>query len=399
MVIRVHKDMQSLEALLPAWEDLLTACPGASIFSTWEWLSRWWIAFARLQELQVISVSEEGGQLQALAPLCLASETTGPGIRLKVFRLIGDGSGDSDNLGCLVRPGFEDEFVREMLGYLGAQASSWDLVRLYTLDPAAPAASQMLASLAQRNWPVLIGRRPWSVVTLPVTWESYLRSLSSKERGKVGTRTRRLEKQYQVSIRKCATESDVPTCLATLFRLHGMHWRARGHTGSFESPERRAFYQGIATAFLTRGWLEFWFLDLDGKPVATIFGFRFRDTVYSLQEGYDPAYSSDSVGYVLRAHVIRQLILEGVRRYDFLAGRDASKERWGAHVGAYLDLQFARPRSKGAVYLGVVRRAHDTKEWLRRHVPVGAWQFLKRLRGFTGRTGVLPEDQTAKVAR
>ncbi len=83
---------------------------------------------------------------------------------------------------------------------------------------------------------------------------------------------------------------------------------------------------------MARKWLEFWLLELDGKAVAAQFRFRYRDTFFALQEGFDPAYSTDSVGHALRGYVIRQLIAEGVRRYDFLAGQDPSKDRLGAQT-------------------------------------------------------------------
>jgi CelD/BcsL family acetyltransferase involved in cellulose biosynthesis len=107
----------------------------------------------------------------------------------------------------------------------------------------------------------------------------------------------------------------------------------------------------MARAFVARGWLEFWLLKLDGDPVAAQFAFRYRDTVFSLQEGFDPAYSTDSVGYALRAHAIRQFISEGVRRYDFLGGQSPIKQRWGARPGVYLSIRFARPSSRGNAYL------------------------------------------------
>jgi CelD/BcsL family acetyltransferase involved in cellulose biosynthesis len=136
----------------------------------------------------------------------------------------------------------------------------------------------------------------------------------------------------------------------------------------------------MAALLLARGRLQFWLLDLDGKPVAAQFGFCFDRTFFILQEGYDPSYSPDSVGYVLRAHVIRQLIAAGVRRYDFLAGEAASKTRWDAGVTQYVGVHFARPASKGSLYLQMVHAATEGKERLRLHLPEKAWQVLHWLK-------------------
>ena len=77
---------------------------------------------------------------------------------------------------------------------------------------------------------------------------------------------------------------------------------------------------------LSRQRLEFWLLELDEKIVAAQFALRLGETVYQLQEGFDPGYSSDSVGYVLRGQVLRNLIDRGIRRYDFLGGEEESND-------------------------------------------------------------------------
>jgi CelD/BcsL family acetyltransferase involved in cellulose biosynthesis len=126
--------------------------------------------------------------------------------------------------------------------------------------------------------------------------------------------------------------------------------------------------------------LEFWLLDLNGHTVAAQFGFRHDATVFQLQEGFDPAYFADSVGYVLRSHVIEQLILCGVRRYDFLAGEAASKARWATQSNDYLNLQCARPFGRGSAYLKLIHSASRNKRWLRGHLPRNAWRILQGLK-------------------
>jgi CelD/BcsL family acetyltransferase involved in cellulose biosynthesis len=136
----------------------------------------------------------------------------------------------------------------------------------------------------------------------------------------------------------------------------------------------------MAASFLERGWLEFWILQLDGKPAAAQYGFRYRDVVYSLQEGFDPAYSSDRVGYVLRAQVIKTLIGQGIRQYDFLGEEDPSKNRWGAQVESYADIHFARRLTQGALYLRIDQTSRTLKSWLRTNLPAPVLKAIRRSR-------------------
>ena len=218
------------------------------------------------------------------------------------------------------------------------------------------------------------------MIELPGTWEGYLKLLSSKERGKVGTRARRLERKYQVVLRPIADAPELPRALAALFDLHTRHWAERGLPGSFQSAARRAFYGELAPLLLARKRLELWVLELNGRIAAAQFALRHGDAVYALQEGYDPDLAADSVGYVLRAGMLKELIRAGTRSYDFLGGVTESKLRWGAEVHDYLNIEFARPRTLGAAALALKERTVIAKEWLKERLPDRAWHALSRWR-------------------
>jgi hypothetical protein len=302
-----------------------------------------------------------------------------PLVHLQVVCFWGDGSGDSDNLDFPVRAGYEDQVAQVLLRYLSSEAKLWDYCELNTMPRDSAVGTRLERELPLVGWAIYRSETAASVVSIGETWESYLAQLSAKERGKVGNRTNRLKKRYRVRYYKCETEAEVPGCLETLYNLHQKRWQSVGEQGSFTSVARRQFYGELAISLLRRGCLEFWFLDLDGTLVAAQFGFRFGDMVFSLQEGYDPAYSPDSVGYVLRAHAIRELISNGVRQYHFLGGDGHSKSRWGAQATNYVNIHFARSFSRGSLYLRLINGARAVKEWLRRHLPQSIWKGLHRL--------------------
>src|SRR5207253_2397530 len=121
-----------------------------------------------------------------------------------------------------------------------------------------PVANQLLSLLKSRGWKAFVSSRPQSIVELPNTWEAYLKRLSSKERGKIGLRTRKLGKKYYIEICKCAEEPELDMALEALFELHGKHWRLRGLPGTLHLPERRQFYRELAGLLLARNRLELW---------------------------------------------------------------------------------------------------------------------------------------------
>jgi CelD/BcsL family acetyltransferase involved in cellulose biosynthesis len=367
--MELYDSLSGLENLRKDWGALLEAFPQTSVFSTLEWLLPWWRAFAEGDTLQVLAWRNSSSQLMGLAPLALTSHSSF-GVRLRLLRLIGDGSHDSDNLDLPVVPGHEAEFSRSLLDWLERSGKNWDICRLNTLPADSPVGKQLLKDLKARGWRLYTSTRPWSAIDLPESWEAYLKSLSSKERGKIGLRTRRLEKHYKkVVFRRCAEPEELDGALEALFELHTKHWQLRALPGTLYVPARRQFYKELSRLLLAKDRLEFWLLELDDKIVAAQFGLRYGNTVYSLQEGFDPAYSADSVGYVLRGNVLKYLVENGIRRYDFLGGTDESKTRWGAEVKHYLNIEMARPHSLGSLHLMLKNNIADTKRWLRKHFP------------------------------
>src|SRR5208283_3106889 len=96
--IRVYQDLDDLQTLRPAWEELLSEFPAATVFSTWEWLAPWWRAFGNAQKLHVLAFHDESWRLVGLAPLALGTRPVAAGLTIRLLRLMGDGSQDSDNL-------------------------------------------------------------------------------------------------------------------------------------------------------------------------------------------------------------------------------------------------------------------------------------------------------------
>jgi CelD/BcsL family acetyltransferase involved in cellulose biosynthesis len=380
LTIVVHDSLESLEPLRPEWERLLGQYPPASIFSTYEWLAPWWRAFGGADRLLVLAFRDHSSALMALAPMAVTVRPAFP-FSLLVLRMMGDGSHDSDNLDLPVRPGFEEAFACSLLDWMQRNSGLWDVCELNTLPASSSLGARLPDDLAKRRWNYISSTQPQTVVELAASWEAYQKRLSSKERGKIGLRARRLEKKFDVRIHRCSEESEIDGLLQALFELHGRHWQQRGLPGTLHAPARRQFYRELARVLLTRGRLEFWILELNAKIAAAQFGLRCGTTVFSLQEGFDPEHAADSVGYVLRSQVLKQLIADGVRRYDFLGGTDDSKMRWGGELKRYLNLHFARPRTRGGLYLTLKAQSGQSKDWLRTRLAPGVWKGLKSALG------------------
>jgi CelD/BcsL family acetyltransferase involved in cellulose biosynthesis len=376
--VKTVRTWNELEAIRPAWERILQGAAGLTIFSTLEWLGAWWKAYGKDKELVAPVFSNSDDEIVGVFPLYTDLVEPELTFRVRRLRFVGDGSEDSDNLDLIIRGGYETSCIQAFLSWLGSNPH-WDICELNTLPLDSATLPSLISELKSRRWTHRRLERPRSMISLPDTWENYLQqTISRKEGTKIGYYSNRLQKRFEVSITKCDNSQALPSCLAALFGLHQKRWRLREGPGAFASAQRREFYNNMASSFVERGWLEFWILQLDGKPVAAQYGFRYRNAVYSLQEGFDPEYSADRVGYMLRAHVLQILIGQGARQYDFLGGEDPSKDRWGAQVGSYADIHFARPLTQGALYLRMDQTARALKSWLRTNLPAALLRALRK---------------------
>jgi len=76
--------------------------------------------------------------------------------------------------------------------------------------------------------------------------------------------------------------------------------------------------------------------------------------------------------------IIQQLIARGIQYYDFLAGDEPYKARWGAKNLEYLDVACAPPLSPGAALIALRRAAYHSKNLLRSLLPVRTGQRGRR---------------------
>jgi CelD/BcsL family acetyltransferase involved in cellulose biosynthesis len=293
----------SLDALRDQWSSLAEAA--GNVFSTWEWASTWWRLHGQGRPLVLHACRDAGGRLVAILPLYLASARP-----VRIARFLGHGP--ADELGPVCAPAdrgaaaraLAEAAVRSRIGTLFAELMSGRYPWSAELDGK-------------------VVRREASPTVSLDGWEPYLAGRSANFRQQVRGRERRLARAHAVAFRLADDPSRLDDDLALLFGLHAARW---GADSAF--LRWREFHVEFARVALERGWLRLWFLELDGRPAAAWYGFRFGRVESYYQAGRDLAHGGASVGFVLLAHTIREAAGDGMQEYRFLRGGEPFKSRF-----------------------------------------------------------------------
>jgi Acetyltransferase (GNAT) domain len=223
------------------------------------------------------------------------------------------------------------------------------------------------------------------LIRLPETFEQYLTSLSSKLRKSLRYQMRKLEDELKCELLIVHRADQIESFLRdgeAISRLT-YQWNV-GQRLCDDEPTRRLYHR-----LAKEGQLRSYLLYVSGRPAAFARG-ELVDGTYSYQTpGFDPQYAKLSVGIVLLAWVIRDLIENtSCRIFDFGQGGDevGYKSRFGnaAVTCRLLELgRWTRPFSLALILLqeGLVA-AKNLVSWI-----IGDGKFRLRLKKAIRRYG------------
>jgi CelD/BcsL family acetyltransferase involved in cellulose biosynthesis len=295
-----------LESLREEWMQLDEQ--RQNVFATWEFATTWWEHFGAGRRLLTVACRDSGGEPFAILPLYLWRRRP-----LRVMRFLGNGAGDI--LGPVCPPERYEDAARVLRRLLEVAPWDWDVFVGENLP-------------GEQHWPQRLGgqlirREGNPVLRAPEGFDQFLARRSSNFRSQLRRFERRLARRYRVRYR-LSDSTTLDADLDDLFRLHEAGFGAHSAFGG----RRTAFHRAFAYRALDRGWLRLWLLELDDRPVAAYYGFRFGGVESFYQSGRDPELRHESLGMVLMAHAIRRGFDDGVHEFGFLRGHEPYKYRF-----------------------------------------------------------------------
>jgi len=312
--------------LAPEWNRLHGAAAAASVFNSWLFQYQWWQVYGAGQPLRILVALERGEAVGILA--LYLQKLTLLGVPVRVLRFVGTGADTHpDDLGPVLAAGRE-QAVALKLARAALRLSGADVIVLSDIDPQSVFAAALEQAAADARRASLSGvAERIAFVELPRSWPQLLQSLSSDRRTRIKSARRKAAALHRLRFFVWDDLAGLDRAVDRLAELHRGRWREAGGSDSFATAEYVEFHRRIIKSAFPRGWLRLYCLELDGEIAAITYCYRFRDRVYLMQAGFDPAKARANPGKVLLGYALEHAIGERNAVFDFLKGEHRYKDQ------------------------------------------------------------------------
>jgi CelD/BcsL family acetyltransferase involved in cellulose biosynthesis len=312
--------------LAPEWNRIHAQAAAASVFNSWLFQYQWWQVYGAGQPLRILVALERGETIGILA--LYIQKLTVLGVPVRVLRFVGSGADTHpDDLGPVLAPGREEPAALK-LARAAMRLSHADVIVLSDIDPQsvfAPAVEQAAHEARRASLSEVSERIAY--VDLPRSWPAFLQSLSSDRRTRLKSTRKKAAAAHGLRFFAWDDSAGLDRAVDRLVELHRSRWQEAGGSASFASPEYVEFHRRIIKSGFPRGWLRLYCLELDGEIAAITYCYRFRNRVYLMQAGFDPAKAKANPGKVLLGYALEHAISEGNAVFDFLKGEHRYKDQ------------------------------------------------------------------------
>ncbi len=316
------------------WEDLLFRAANKSVFMTWEWLVTWWEVYGGSYDLWWLISKNENGKVIGGLPLYVWKGQDGLFLPHRELRFVGTGASVSpEHLDIVIDPEHFDEVVLSISQYLIAHLRDWDLMLLTDISNSSAFVNRLFDELLTQGGTLSVEKQEPQApyVSLPPSWEEYLRSLSPRMRAHILRNRRKLNRELEITFHIWShADGSFKQAFNEFERLFRDRKVSVGIGDKFEEARGyRKFHHLLAERFSKRGWLYLAFLRTPEKTIAAEYIFKYLNTIYSYQFGFDRTFVKKNVFKVLRGYVIEDAIQLGITEFDLLRGEEPYKYDWG----------------------------------------------------------------------
>jgi CelD/BcsL family acetyltransferase involved in cellulose biosynthesis len=288
-----------------------------------EWIAAHIRAFTPQARVLLLRVSCEGRLCLVLPLLEERSWFYG----LPVRKLRAPVNGHSVRFDAVRCPGAQGDRALRALWEHMKELSAWDLMELDYMPVVGTLSA--LALIAQADdFPtgkVPLSPNPYVPVAPDPTSLSQL-PVNKKLRSQLRGVRRDLAKRGRLKLRR-VFDAD-PAILQRFYELESAGWKGAVGSAIACAAQRQQFYDEIAKAAESLGYLCIYTLELDGQLLAAHVGLSYRGRYFSPKVAYDESLKQWAPGHLIVGEILQDCVARNIVEYDITGQNDAWKQKW-----------------------------------------------------------------------
>lgn len=235
---------------------------------------------------------------------------------------------DNDCPQLVARTEDEPRVSAAMYEYLMSRGDEWSFLEFHQQDPGSaltpPPPGSAFEKYFARTFPTKENH------TIPIVWptlEEYFKALSTKFRGDVRRKARRILGAGKLTWLESDNPRTTPTLLELLRTVEARSWKSQHAIALGSHPDRLAYFRGLLAADQPMR-IRISVLLLDGIPIAGSICGGYAETMYGLVVMFDDRVESLSPGVMVQMMMVRSAIAGKYHALNLLAGYGYYKSRW-----------------------------------------------------------------------
>ncbi len=343
LCVQVVSEYERFVDLARVWDRLVDEAGIDHPYLRHGWMRAWWDTRGGTRGLYVLVV-HAGDQPLAIAPL-MTDRAKMYGIPMR--RLTGIGGAATERFDLIVKERPED-CCRAIWAHVSARADNWDVLELRQLTAQSHGMTQ-LAKLAVEDRFLVGSWRSTQSPYVPVkgAWAQYYGRLSKNHQSNMRRRRNGMNRLGRICCDVVTSDTNLERDVADCFRLEAAAWKGANGTAIVCRADTNAFYTRIIKAAAADGHLRLYFLTVDGRRIATTLAMAYRNKLFVMKLGYDPAFARYTPSQVLMEHILQQAWEHQLEEVDLLGETATWKECWTDETRAHQWLFILPSRAAG----------------------------------------------------
>ncbi|MHA1767790.1 MAG: GNAT family N-acetyltransferase [Promethearchaeota archaeon] len=335
--IKTYKTFDD-EKLKKSWQNLCLE-NNYCLQNSYQWALIWWNNFRnKSRELFIVAV-EDGDSIVGIGPFMIEKN-----MFLKELKFIGSGLTDFHDV--LAAADQDEDILKSMLEFL-SNSKKYSIINLEQVSQD----SKLFKVINQNS-----SFKKREMVKCPIanfnsiSWDEYRKKLSGKFRRNWNWGFNKLNISGDLKFLQLRNFNEKREYLEKIFDLHIKRWKYKKKGSKFDQNIIRNF---ISELILSMPEIEIYILLFNNEMISYWIGFSHDGVFYGWNTSFDTKYYKYSVGQILTGLLIKYLIENNYKKFNFMRGDEDYKRKWMTDDEMLINYQFLSKIKPLSGYIGI----------------------------------------------